>query len=149
MFLLSFLFNCVWVLQFRAHSRYYKSALTQKRSFLVICTTFRSDFFCLLKKSRETFNTKFVIQRSVQMTWTRHVIFLFQINLFTFRLCKYIWKACYRLVFWHELGQLLLCQKCVYLSEWCLCHFVSTLWLLFDKHDCGLNVWILYFICHS
>ena len=26
------------------HSRYYKGALTQKRSFLVICTTFKSDF---------------------------------------------------------------------------------------------------------
>ena len=33
----------VIVLQFGAHSRYYKGALTQKRSFLVICTTFRSD----------------------------------------------------------------------------------------------------------
>ena len=32
------------VLQFGAHSRYYKGALTQKRSFLVICTTFRYDF---------------------------------------------------------------------------------------------------------
>ena len=37
-------FTCDWVLQFRAHSRYYKGALTQKRSFLVLCTTFRSDF---------------------------------------------------------------------------------------------------------
>ena len=27
------------VLQFGAHSRYYKGALTPKRSFLVICTT--------------------------------------------------------------------------------------------------------------
>ena len=37
-------FNCGRVLQFGAHSRYYKGALTQKRSFLVICTTFRFDF---------------------------------------------------------------------------------------------------------
>ena len=37
-------FNCSRVLQIGAHSRYYKGALTQKRSFLVICTTFRSDF---------------------------------------------------------------------------------------------------------
>ena len=37
-------FNCSRVLQFGAHSRYYKGALTQKRSFLVICTTFRSAF---------------------------------------------------------------------------------------------------------
>ena len=37
-------FNCSQVLQFGAHSRYYKGALTQKGPFLVICTTFRSDF---------------------------------------------------------------------------------------------------------
>ena len=37
-------FNCGRVLQFGAHSRYYKGALTKKRSFLVICTTFRSAF---------------------------------------------------------------------------------------------------------
>ncbi len=37
-------FNCGRVLQFGAHSRYYKGALTQKRSFFVICTTFRSNF---------------------------------------------------------------------------------------------------------
>ena len=37
-------FNCGRVLQFGAHSRYYKGSLTQKRWFLVICTTFRSDF---------------------------------------------------------------------------------------------------------
>ena len=33
-------FNCGQVLQFGAHSRYYKGALTQKRSFLVICNTY-------------------------------------------------------------------------------------------------------------
>ena len=38
-------FNCDRVLQFVAHSRCYKGALTQKRSFLVICTTLRSDFY--------------------------------------------------------------------------------------------------------
>ena len=36
--------NCSRVLQLGAHSSYYKGALTQKRSFLVICFTFRSDF---------------------------------------------------------------------------------------------------------
>ena len=36
--------NCGRVLQFGAHSSYYKVTLTQKRSYLVICTTFRSDF---------------------------------------------------------------------------------------------------------
>ena len=37
-------FNCDRVLQFETHSRHYKDALTHRRSFLVICTTFRSDF---------------------------------------------------------------------------------------------------------
>ena len=37
-------FNCGLVLKFGAHSSYYKGALTQKRSFLVLCTTFRSDY---------------------------------------------------------------------------------------------------------
>ena len=97
-----------------------------------------------------TLNTNFDIWHSAQMTWNRHKsFFLFEMNLFAFRLCKYIWKTCHRMVFWHELGQLFLCQKCVYLSEWCLRHSVSTLWLLFDKHDCGINVWIFYFFCHS
>ena len=44
MFVIVIFFNCGQALQFGAHSRYYKGALTQKRSFLVICTTFRSDF---------------------------------------------------------------------------------------------------------
>ena len=43
-FVIIIFFNCGRVLQFGAHSRYYKDALTQKRSFLVICTTFRSAF---------------------------------------------------------------------------------------------------------
>jgi len=38
-------FNCTRFLKFWAHSRYYKGALTQNRSFLVLCTTFRSDFY--------------------------------------------------------------------------------------------------------
>ena len=71
-FVIVIIFNCSQVLQFGAHSRYHKDALTQKRSFLVICTTFRSDFRVGWKKSKQTFNTKFVIRRSVQMTWTRH-----------------------------------------------------------------------------
>ena len=41
-FVIVILFNCG--LQFGAHSRHYKGALTQKRSFVVLCTTFRSDF---------------------------------------------------------------------------------------------------------
>ena len=36
--------NCSRVLKFEAHSRHYKGALTQKKSFVVICTTFRFDF---------------------------------------------------------------------------------------------------------
>ena len=46
--LLLIFFKCGQVLQFGAHSRYYNGALTQKRSFLGICTTFRYD---LSKKS--------------------------------------------------------------------------------------------------
>ena len=33
---------------------------------------FQICFSCWLKKSKQTFNSKFVIQCSVQMTWTRH-----------------------------------------------------------------------------
>jgi hypothetical protein len=36
--------NCGQVLQLGAHSMYYKDALTQSRSLLMLCTTFRSDF---------------------------------------------------------------------------------------------------------
>ena len=43
-FVIVIFFNCSQVVQFGLHSRHYKDALTQKRSFLVICTTFRSDF---------------------------------------------------------------------------------------------------------
>ena len=37
-------FNCSRVLQFGVDSRYYKGVVTQKRSFLVLCTTFRPAF---------------------------------------------------------------------------------------------------------
>ena len=43
-FVIVIFFICVQVLQFGAHSRYYKGALTQKRSFLVNWTSFISDF---------------------------------------------------------------------------------------------------------
>ena len=36
--------NCSQALKFGAPSRYYKGVLTQKKSFLLLCTTFRSDF---------------------------------------------------------------------------------------------------------
>ena len=39
-FVIVIFINCSRVLQFGTHSRYYKGALTQKRSFLVNCTTF-------------------------------------------------------------------------------------------------------------
>ena len=54
-------FNCSWVLQFGVHSRYYMGALTQERSFLVICTTFRSDFYVGWKNQnkRSTPNSSF------------------------------------------------------------------------------------------
>ena len=73
-FIIVTFFNCGQVLQFGAHSRYYKGAWTQKISFLVICNKyFQIWFLYRLKKSKQTFNTKFVIRRSVQMTWTRHL----------------------------------------------------------------------------
>ena len=43
-FVIFIFFNRGRVFQFVAQSRYYKGALAQKRSFLVVCTTFRSDF---------------------------------------------------------------------------------------------------------
>ena len=72
-FVIVIFFNCSWVLQFGAHSRYYKGALTQKRSFLVICTTFRSALHVGWKnQNKHSTLTRFIIRRSVQMTWTRH-----------------------------------------------------------------------------
>ena len=60
-FVIVILFNCSRVLQFGAHSRYYKGALTQKRSFLVICTTFRSAFHVGWKNQNKhsTLNSSF------------------------------------------------------------------------------------------
>ena len=60
-FVIVIFFNCGRVLQFGAHSRYYKGALTQKRSFLVICTTFRSDFHVGWKNQNKhsTLNSSF------------------------------------------------------------------------------------------
>ena len=43
-FVIVIFFNCGRVLQFGAHSRYYKGALIQNRSILTICITFRSGF---------------------------------------------------------------------------------------------------------
>ena len=50
---------------------YYKGALSQKRPFLVICTTFRSAFHVSWKNQNKhsTLNSSF---NTVQMTWTRH-----------------------------------------------------------------------------
>ena len=54
-------FNCGQVLLFVAHSRHHKGALTQKRSFLVICTTIRSAFCVGLKiqNKHSTLNLSF------------------------------------------------------------------------------------------
>ena len=43
-FVLVIFFNCSRVLQFGVDSRYYKGVVTQKRSFLVLCTTFKPAF---------------------------------------------------------------------------------------------------------
>ena len=48
-FVIVIFFNCGRVLQFGAHSRYYKSALTQKRSSFVLCATF--DLIIMLNLS--------------------------------------------------------------------------------------------------
>ena len=62
-FIISIFFNCSWVLQIGAHSRYYKGALTQKWSFLVMCTTFRSVFHVSWKNQNKhsTLNWSFDI----------------------------------------------------------------------------------------
>ena len=56
-----YLFKSSRVLQFVAHSRYQKGALTQKRSFSVICFTFRSDFHVGWKNQNKhsTLNSSF------------------------------------------------------------------------------------------
>ena len=43
-FVIVIFFDCGRALHSGANSRYYEGALTQKTSFLVICTTLRSDF---------------------------------------------------------------------------------------------------------
>ena len=43
-FVIVIFFNFGTVLQFGAHSRYYKGALIQNRSILAICTTFGTGF---------------------------------------------------------------------------------------------------------
>ena len=60
-FVIVIFFNCGRVLQFGAHIRYCKGALTQKRSFLVVCTTFRSDFHVSWKNQNKhsTLNSSF------------------------------------------------------------------------------------------
>ena len=55
-FVIVIFFNCSRVLQLGAHLRYYKSALTQKRLFLVIYTTFRTNF-CVGWKNRNGYLT--------------------------------------------------------------------------------------------
>ena len=47
-------FNCSQVSQFGAFSKYYKGALTQKRSVLVICTTVRYLIFVSAEKIKTT-----------------------------------------------------------------------------------------------
>ena len=56
-FVIVIFFNCSRVLQFQAHSRYYKGALIQKRYFLVICTTFISAFHVGPNDMNQTLDT--------------------------------------------------------------------------------------------
>ena len=60
-FVIDIFFNSGRGLQFGAHSSYYKGALTQKISFLVICTTFRSAFLVGWKNQNKhsTLNSSF------------------------------------------------------------------------------------------
>jgi hypothetical protein len=62
-FVVVIFFNCDPVLQFGGHSRYYKGALIQKRSFLVICTTFRSDFNVCWKNQSKHSTLKFALSK--------------------------------------------------------------------------------------
>ena len=56
-FVIVVFFNCGRVLQFGTHSRYFKGALTQKISFLVIFTA--SDMFFMSTKKMKTLNSSF------------------------------------------------------------------------------------------
>ena len=67
-FVIAIFFNFGRILQFGAHSRHHKGALTQKRFFLCDLYYFQIDFHVSRKKSKQTFNTKFIIQRPVEMT---------------------------------------------------------------------------------
>ena len=60
-FIIFIFFNCGWILQFGAHSRYYRGALTQKISVLGVCNTFRSDFHVGWKNKNKysTLNSSF------------------------------------------------------------------------------------------
>ena len=60
-FVIAIFFNCGLVLQFGALSRYQKGALTQKRTFLLICTAFRSAFHASWKNQNKhsTLNSSF------------------------------------------------------------------------------------------
>ena len=74
---------CGSVLQFGAHSRYYEGALTQKRSFLVLCTTFRSDFHQKSNK-HSSLNLSFDALSKWHEPNIRHIIFQ---NLY------HVWKS--------------------------------------------------------
>ena len=56
-FVIFIFFNSGQVLQFGTHSRYFKGALTQKISFLVIFTA--SDMFFMSTKKMKTLNSSF------------------------------------------------------------------------------------------
>ena len=65
-------FNCDQILEFKAHSRYHKGALTQKETIFSDLYYISIWFSWPLKRSKQTFNTKFVIWRPVHMTGTWH-----------------------------------------------------------------------------
>jgi len=70
--LLSFLTvtsDCDQVLQFGAHSRHYKGCINSKEIIFSDLYYILSDLiFVSAEKSKQTFNTKFIIRSSVQMT---------------------------------------------------------------------------------
>ena len=85
-------FNWGWVLKFGAPSRYFKDALTQKRSYLVNWTSFGSDFNVSWKKNQNKyskFNAKLVIWRPVEMTWSAQ-----QLDI----------QWCYTMLLWYQPG---------------------------------------------
>ena len=77
-FVIVIFFNCRRVLQFGAHSRHYKGALTQKGSFLVICTTFREDFMVAAKQNKHsTLNSSFdvLFRTLLKLNYCKKVFF--------------------------------------------------------------------------